>query len=169
MQIPGFRLYIEVIQNDSAFIWPEFILHPLTYVSTDLPFIQQPLLQTMRKQDTLCLFFSVPFPLSCSSVWRIVSRKNHCFGWIQWTILGCSLMVWCVKYYVLYWCNVTQSFKIPWEMKQKKIENPWVFALHPGHFVLPVHLFCIGSCALAWQWVASFCMLFTVNVAFHHL
>lgn len=57
MYIPGFHLCIEVNLNDSAFIWPEFILHPLTYVSTDWSFIQRPLLQTMRKQDTLCLLF----------------------------------------------------------------------------------------------------------------
>lgn len=60
MQIPGFHLYIEVIQNDSAFIWPEFILHPLTYVSTDLPFIQQSLLQNNEETRNPMSFFLCP-------------------------------------------------------------------------------------------------------------
>ena len=38
MQIPGFHLYIEVIQNFSALPCSEFIPHPLTYVSIESPF-----------------------------------------------------------------------------------------------------------------------------------
>lgn len=64
----GFTFTFKVIQNFSAFSWSEFIPHPLTYVSTDLPFIQRSLLQTMRKLDTPFLFFLWPVSLSYSPV-----------------------------------------------------------------------------------------------------
>lgn len=46
----------------NVFPWSEFIPHPLTYVSIDLPVIQRSLLQTMRKLDTLFLFSLALFP-----------------------------------------------------------------------------------------------------------
>lgn len=54
--------------------------HPLTCVSTDSPFIQRSLLQTIRKRYT-ALWVGLgrpcgPFP-PVSAVWRIVSRKEY--------------------------------------------------------------------------------------------
>lgn len=78
----GFTLPFKVIQNFSAFPRSEFIPHPLTYVSTGLPFIQRSLLQTMRKQDTPFLFSSGPFPslvhlFKGLSVARITALGKH--------------------------------------------------------------------------------------------
>ena len=118
MPNPGFHLYIEVIQTLFRFpsVWSSHIL--LTYVSTDLPFIQRSLLQTMRKQDTLFLFFSGPSPLlihlfeGLSVAWIAASDKHGVYT-------GCSNK-----------CNiyaVTQSFKNTLRNKAKKDRKPWIF------------------------------------------
>lgn len=80
MQIPGFHLYNQVIQNFSAISLSEFMPHPLTYVSTDSPFIQRSLLPTMRKQDTLFLFLwpvSISYSPEGLSVARIAALDKH--------------------------------------------------------------------------------------------
>lgn len=127
MYIPGFHLCIEVILNASAFIWPEFILHPLTYVSTDWSFIQRPLLQTMRKQDTLCLLFC---PVS-SVLFKCLKdcQSQESLLWINtMSPLEQFLVVHLITVRkTLYRSNVTPSFKMLWE-------NPGPFALHPDHF-----------------------------------
>lgn len=177
MQIPRFHLYIEVIQNSSSsLVW----IHPTSFWLMSLLtglFIQRSLFQTKKKHNTTFLFFPLSLSLSLSglflslihlfeglSVARIAALDKHS-GF--WATTDCSVSH--------RWCNnkctihaVTQSFEIPWEIKQKKMKNPgFLFCILIVYYSLCVFL--LEVVCTGWQWVASFCMLFTVKVAFHHL
>ena len=63
MQIPGFHLYIEVIQNFPTLPCSEFIPHPLTYVSTDSPFYPKVIVANNEETGhSFFLFVSGPSP-----------------------------------------------------------------------------------------------------------
>lgn len=138
MQIPGFHLYIEVIQNFSALPCSEFIPHPLTYVSTDSPFYPKVIVANNEETGhSFFLFVSGPSPsftrlLEGLSVARITATDCSVNS------TGCNIDV-----------ALTQSFKIPLRNEPKHIENPGsFFVLHPDYSM---------SC-----YCSFFCMLFTV-------
>lgn len=97
----------------------------------------------MRKQDTLFSFFSGQFPslihlFEGLSVARITALDKHSALSLTATdcYTGCNSK-----------CNIdgeTQPFKIPWEMKEKKTENPGV--LFYLQIILYVHY--LRICAL---------------------
>lgn len=128
MQIPGFHLYIEVIQNFSgSLVW----LHPTSFRLMSLLtglFIQSSLFQTKKKHNTT--FFSLSLSLARFSLLFIYLKdcqSQESLLWINtvafWATTDCSVSH---RRRNNNKCNihvVTQSFEIPWEIKQKRLKT----------------------------------------------
>lgn len=103
--------------------------------------INRCLFQTMREEEnhSSLLFICLK---DCQSQESLLLINT-----VSWTTLGCSVNYrgWNSERNIY----VKPSFKIPWEINNK-YKKSWIFALCIiCHFVLYVHLFCIGICTLA--------------------
>lgn len=99
---------------------PEFIPHPLIYVSTDSPFIRRSLFWTKKKQDTPLLFFFLGLIrlFEGLSLAKIIGLDKHSTLCV-WLVAGCHNKS---NIHV-----VTQSIETPLKMRQTILKILWFF------------------------------------------